>query len=82
MYLRGKVIGKVVVVVDTVVVAFGGSKVTFVKIIHPSSSQDVVSSGFFGQFSTPSHLSTSQILVCKSGQTIWVSALQPKIKQP
>ena len=74
-YLRGKVI--VVDVVEAVVVGLGGSKVTFVKLIQPNSSQDFSSSGFFGQFSTPSHLSTSQILVFKSGQTIWVSALHP-----
>ena len=64
-------------VVEAVVVGLGGSKVTFVKLIQPNSSQDFSSSGFFGQFSTPSHLSTSQILVFKSGHTIWVSALHP-----
>ena len=66
--LRGKVI--VVDVVEAVVVGLGGSKVTFVKLIQPNSSQDFSSFGFFGQFSTPSHLSTSQILVFKSGHTI------------
>ncbi len=55
----------------------GGSKVTFAYGMHSVSSQATSSPGAFGQFSSPSQRCTSQIRVLRSGQTIWVSALQP-----